>query len=93
VRLESLVALIAGGVAFDTPRSSPKAEPATANAVFTLYSDQATAMKQPESIARHYVLSISTSRSVDCRSARPSCCSGCPAARLPTSDSTSTPPP
>jgi paraquat-inducible protein B len=56
VRLESLVALIAGGVAFDTPRSSPKAEPATANAVFTLYSDQATAMKQPESIARHYVL-------------------------------------
>jgi paraquat-inducible protein B len=56
VRLESLVALIAGGVAFDTPPFSPKAEPATANTVFTLYSDQATAMKQPESVARHYVL-------------------------------------
>ncbi len=56
VRMESLVALIAGGVAFDTPPFSPKAEPATANTVFTLYGDQATAMKQPEAIARHYVL-------------------------------------
>ena len=56
VRMESLVALIAGGVAFDTPPFSPKAEPATANTVFTLYGDQATAMKQPYSFARHYVL-------------------------------------
>jgi paraquat-inducible protein B len=43
VRMESLVALIAGGVAFDTPPFSPKAKPATA-------------MKQPEAIARHFVL-------------------------------------
>jgi len=56
VRMESLVALIAGGVAFDTPPFAPKAEPAAANTVFTLYSDQATAMKQPESVARHFVL-------------------------------------
>ncbi len=56
VRLESLVALIAGGVAFDMPPYAPKAEPAAAKTVFTLYSDRATAMKQPESIARHYVL-------------------------------------
>ncbi len=56
VRTESLVALIAGGLAFDTPPFTPRAEPAAANTVFTLYADQATAMKQPETIARHYVL-------------------------------------
>jgi len=56
VRTQSLVALLAGGLAFDTPPSSPKAEPAAANAVFTLYSDQSTAMKQPDSISVRYVL-------------------------------------
>ncbi len=56
VRTESLAALIAGGLAFDTPPYAPRAEPAAANTVFTLYADQATAMKQPDAIARHYVL-------------------------------------
>ena len=56
VRTQSLVALLAGGLAFDTPPSAPRAEPAAANAVFTLYSDQATAMKQPDSISVRYVL-------------------------------------
>ena len=56
VRTESLVALIAGGLAFDTPPFAPEAEPAAANTVFTLYGDQSTAMKQPEAIARHFVL-------------------------------------
>ena len=48
VRTESLVALLAGGLAFDTPPFAPEAEPAAANTVFTLYSDRATAMKQPD---------------------------------------------
>ncbi len=56
VRTESLVALIAGGVAFDAPPSAPTAAPAAANAAFTLYRDQPTAMRQPEALARHYVL-------------------------------------
>jgi paraquat-inducible protein B len=56
VRTQSLVALLAGGLAFDTPPSAPKTEPAAANAVFTLYSDQSTAMKQPDSISARYVL-------------------------------------
>jgi paraquat-inducible protein B len=56
VRTESLVALIAGGLAFDTPPFAAPAEPAAANTVFTLYSDQPTAMKQPDPIARHFVL-------------------------------------
>jgi paraquat-inducible protein B len=61
VRTQSLVALLAGGVAFDTPPFAAKAEPAAADTVFTLYSDQATAMKQPETIAKRYVLHFSES--------------------------------
>jgi paraquat-inducible protein B len=56
VRTESLVALLAGGLAFDTPAFLAKAEPAAANTTYTLSRDRATAMKQPESIARHFVL-------------------------------------
>jgi paraquat-inducible protein B len=56
VRTQSLVALLAGGLAFDTPPSAAKVAPAAANAVFTLYSDQSTAMKQPDSISVRYVL-------------------------------------
>jgi paraquat-inducible protein B len=56
VRTQSLVALLAGGLAFETPPSAAKAEPVAANAVFTLYSDQSTAMKQPDSISVRYVL-------------------------------------
>jgi paraquat-inducible protein B len=56
VRTESLVALIAGGIAFETPPTSEGAQPAAAGTVFTLYRDQATAMKEPEVAAAHYVL-------------------------------------
>ena len=59
VRTESLVALLAGGLAFDTPAYVSRPEPAAANSVFSLSADRATAMKQPESIARHYVLYFS----------------------------------
>ena len=56
VRTQSLVAVLAGGLAFDTPSFADNVAPAAANTVFTLYNDQATAMKQPETIAAHYVL-------------------------------------
>jgi paraquat-inducible protein B len=56
VRTESLVALLAGGIAFETPPAAPKAEPAAADTVFRLFGDQATAMKQPESLSTRYVL-------------------------------------
>jgi paraquat-inducible protein B len=56
VRTESLVALIAGGVAFDTPAFAATAAPAAANNVFTLHHNQATALRQPDAIARHYVM-------------------------------------
>ena len=56
MRTESLVALIAGGLAFDTPPFAAATEPAAADTVFTLYADRATAMKQPDAIATRYVL-------------------------------------
>jgi paraquat-inducible protein B len=62
VRTLSLVSVLAGGVAFDTPPfASTKAEPAAVNTIFTLYSDQPTAMKQPESISARYVLHFNES--------------------------------
>jgi paraquat-inducible protein B len=56
VRSQSLVALLAGGLAFDTPPGVPKVDPAAANTVFTLHPDQTAAFKQPDTIAAHYVL-------------------------------------
>ncbi len=56
VRTESLVALLVGGVSFDVPPFEKPAEPAAANAVFTLYSDRATAMKAPDPGVKHYAL-------------------------------------
>ncbi len=56
VRTQSLVSVLAGGLAFDTPTFATAEGPAAENAVFTLYSDQATAMKQPDPVSRRYVL-------------------------------------
>ena len=56
VRTEGLVALLAGGIAFDTPSFAPKAAPAAARTVFILNSDRATALKQPDAISARYVL-------------------------------------
>jgi paraquat-inducible protein B len=56
VRTESLVALIAGGLAFDTSPVATTIEPAPADATFTLHADRAAAMKEPDTIAARYVL-------------------------------------
>jgi paraquat-inducible protein B len=61
VRTQGLVALLAGGVAFDTPAFLSAAEPAAANTAFTLYGTRDVAMKQPETIARRYVLNFDES--------------------------------
>ena len=61
VRTEGLVAVLAGGLAFDTPAFVHAAEPAAANTAFTLYRDQETAMKQPETISRRYALNFNES--------------------------------
>jgi paraquat-inducible protein B len=56
VHTESLVALLVGGLAFDTPDFLPAGQPALANWIFPLYGDRATAMKAPDAVARRYVL-------------------------------------
>ncbi len=56
VRLESLVALIAGGLAFETPPFESGTERAPAAMVFTLHKDRASAMKQPDVISARYVM-------------------------------------
>ena len=61
VRTQSLVSVLAGGVAFDTPSFITVAEAAAASTVFTLYADKATAMKQPDSISTRYVLHFNES--------------------------------
>jgi paraquat-inducible protein B len=56
VRTQSLVALLAGGLAFETPSYAGTAGPAAADTAFTLYDDRATAMKQPDPVSQRYVL-------------------------------------
>lgn len=55
VRTQSLVALLIGGIAFETPTFATMGDPAAAETSFAIYKDRATAMKQPEAIARHFV--------------------------------------
>jgi paraquat-inducible protein B len=61
IRTESLAAILAGGVAFDTPDFLPAAGPAPADTQFTLYPTRAIAMKQPDPIERRYVLHFNES--------------------------------
>jgi paraquat-inducible protein B len=56
IHTESLVALLVGGLAFDTPPFVQTAQPALANWIFTLYNDRATAMKAPEAVSQRYTL-------------------------------------
>ena len=56
VRTESLVALLAGGIAFDTSSFDVGTGPSPLDATFTLFHDRATAMKQPETAAGRFVL-------------------------------------
>ncbi len=56
VHTESLVAVLAGGVAFDSPEFLPPGPPAAADAAFTLYPNRTIAMKQPDQLERRFVL-------------------------------------
>jgi paraquat-inducible protein B len=56
VRTEALVAVLAGGVAFDTPEFLGAGEPVAASASFTMYPSKLVAMKQPELLERRFAL-------------------------------------
>jgi len=56
VRMQSVVSLIAGGLAFETPPFAVTGVRAAADTVFTLFGDQATAMKKPDLTGMRYVV-------------------------------------
>jgi len=56
VRTQSLVAMLEGGIAFETPPGYASASQAAPDSIFTLFNDRVTAMKVDESIATRYVL-------------------------------------
>lgn len=53
---ESLVSLLIGGIAFQSPPESLVTREAPENSTFTLFHDRAAAMRSPESEARRFVL-------------------------------------
>jgi paraquat-inducible protein B len=56
VRTESVMAMLVGGLSFDTPAFIPAGEPAAADAVFTLHADRVAAFKAPDTVKRRFVL-------------------------------------
>ncbi|RKT45439.1 intermembrane transport protein PqiB [Thiocapsa rosea] len=60
VRTQSLVSLLAGGVAFDVPSFVTATGPAGEGSVFTLFGSQTNALKQPDPVARRYVIYTDT---------------------------------
>jgi paraquat-inducible protein B len=74
LQTESLIAVVAGGIAFESPQNdssiagnsssngaSPPSEPAKANNVFELFQTRALAMKQPDSVTQAFVVSFKQS--------------------------------
>jgi paraquat-inducible protein B len=47
LQTESLMSILAGGIAFETPATGPLLPPAEANTVFTLFNDRAGAFRPP----------------------------------------------
>ena len=56
VRTQSVLSMLIGGIAFETPPSSEDAKAAGEKAVFTLYNSRVEAMAKPEKIVTSYVL-------------------------------------
>ena len=56
VQTESLVSVLVGGIAFESPPNIAAAPAADANAVFRLFGTRAAAMKPPDLTVEHFVL-------------------------------------
>lgn len=56
VRTESVVSMLIGGIAFETPESSESPKPAADKAVFKLFNNRAEALANPETVVQRYVL-------------------------------------
>ena len=51
VSTQTLVSILAGGIAFESPPDSARAAPAPENTVFTLHNDRRTALAPPDGVA------------------------------------------
>ena len=56
VQTESLMSILAGGIAFETPATGPLLPPADANTLFTLFDSRADAFKPPVHDPQQYLL-------------------------------------
>ena len=56
VKTQSLLSVLIGGIAFESPAGPAAPDLAPANAVFTLYSDRTAAFAKVETVVQHYVL-------------------------------------
>jgi len=54
VQTQSLLSILVGGIAFETPPTAPVLEPAAAETAFTLFSDRAQALKPPQGEPQTY---------------------------------------
>jgi len=61
VQTQSVLSMLIGGIAFETPLSAPDSKPAAAGTSFALYSDRTAAAAQQETIVQPYVLYFSES--------------------------------
>lgn len=61
VQTESIVSILIGGIAIETPANAPVLPPAEENTTFKLFSDRTEAMKLPEGEAHDYVLKFEQS--------------------------------
>lgn len=56
VRTQSMLSILIGGIAFETPAAEENSKPAAENTVFSLFGNYAEAMANPESVVTPYVL-------------------------------------
>jgi paraquat-inducible protein B len=61
VQTESLVSILIGGIAFQTPPDAGVAPAADANAVFNLFDNREAAMKRPDLAIEHFVIAFKQS--------------------------------
>lgn len=56
VRTQSMLSMLIGGIAFETPAAAQNQKPAAENTVFSLFGNYAEAMTNPEAVITPYVL-------------------------------------
>jgi paraquat-inducible protein B len=56
VTTESMISILLGGVAFQTPDDTAEAKPAAASSIFTLFANREEALKRPDTVVENYVL-------------------------------------